>query len=70
MYDSSLVVGIGTTFFVDVLEVSCTGSILGQNIRGKFQVDSLSFSDRLIYLHVVSDPNCGFKSLAPGKPKD
>lgn len=70
VYDSTLAVGIGQTVFVDVFDASCGGSILGQNIRGKLRVDSLDFPNRVIYLHVLSDPNCGFKGLEPGKPKD
>jgi hypothetical protein len=33
-------------------------------------VDSLDFANRTIYLHVLSNPNCGFKSLVVGTPKD
>jgi hypothetical protein len=70
VYDSTLAVGIGQTVFVDVFDASCAGSILGQNIRGKLRVDSLDFANRTIYLHVLSNPNCGFKSLVVGTPKD
>jgi hypothetical protein len=70
VYDSTLAVGIGQTVFVDVFAGTCAGSFLGQNIRGKLRVDSLDFTNRVIYLHVLSNPNCGFKSLVVGKPKD
>lgn len=70
VYDSTLTVGIGQTVFVDVFDTSCAGSILGTNIRGKVRVDSLDFTNRLLYLHVLSNPNCGYKSLVTGTPKD
>lgn len=71
VYDSSLVVGVGQTVLIDVIDPSCNVfSILGQNIRAKFMVDSVKVAQRRIYLHLFVDPNCGFRSLAPGVPKE
>jgi hypothetical protein len=68
-YDSSMVVPIGQTIFIDAVEGSCF-SILGQNVRAKFVVDSVHAPSRTIYLHALGNPNCGFRSLAPGTPKE
>jgi len=66
-YDSSMVAPIGRTIFVDVLDASCSSfSLLGQNIRAKMVVDSIDASTRRIYVHVLADPNCGFRGLGPG----
>jgi len=73
-YDSSMVVPVGKTVFVDAIDTfSCSPySILGQNIRAKMVIDSVLPSSRQIFLHVLSNPNCGFRSLVPGGelPKD
>ena len=72
-YDSLLTVPVGKTIVVDKVDPSCNrfgGAFLGFNIRAKFVVDSVSASRRAIYLKVLSNPNCGFKSLEPGEPKD
>jgi hypothetical protein len=73
VYDSTLVLPVGKTLYVDVIDASCSNfSLLGQNIRGKIVVDSVIKSSRIIYLHLFSNPNCGFRSLLPGDdlPKD
>ena len=71
VYDSSLTVPIGRTFLIDVIESGCSiYSYLGQNIRAKMVVDSVHRTERLIYLHAFVDPNCGFRSLSSGTPKE
>ena len=71
VYDSSLTVPVGRTILVDVIDPSCSiYSFLGQNIRSKMVVDSVNTSSRLIYLHAFVDPNCGFRSLSSGTPKE
>jgi hypothetical protein len=70
-YDSSLVVPVGKTVVVDALDPTCSVfSLLGQNIRAKFVVDSVNTAERQIYIHLFVDPNCGFRSLAPGTPRE
>jgi hypothetical protein len=71
VYDSSLTVPIGRTILVDVIDPSCSAfSFLGQNIRGKLVVDSVKVAERRIFMRAFVDPNCGFRSLAPGTPKE
>ncbi len=69
-YDSLTTLPLGQTLLVDVLEQNCANSFLGANIRGKITVDSVQFVPRRIFLHVLVNPNCGFRSLVPGEPKD
>src|SRR5687768_2552689 len=69
--DSTLTVPVGRTVLVDVTEVGCQfESILGFNIRAKMVVESIDPVNRKIFLHILTNPNCGFSSLQPGEPKD
>lgn len=71
VYDSSLTVGVGRTVLVDVFDPSCNiFSLLGTNIFAKLVVDSVKVPERLIYVHLFVDPNCGFHSLTPGTPRE
>lgn len=70
-YDSSKVVPLGEILLVDVFDMSCSAfSLRGQNIRSKIQIDSVNMTTRAIYLRILSNPNCGFRDLVPGLPKD
>ena len=70
-YDSLLVVPLDKVLLVDALDPSCSAfSILGQNIRSKIQIDSVVPSRRTLYMHIVVNPNCGFRDLGPGVPKE
>lgn len=70
-YDSLLTIPAGKLLLVDVIEPACINlSILGPNVRSKVQVDSVNVTTRAIWLRVLSNPNCGFRSLTPGLPKE
>lgn len=70
VYDSMLVVPVGRTVLVDIIEPACaTESILGINIKAKLRIDSIDLADRRIFLRMVSNPNCGFRQLVPGGQK-
>jgi len=69
-YDSLVTVGVNKTVVVNVLSSDCAGALLGQNIYGMVRIDSLDLVKRAVYLHVRSNPNCGFRSLLTGIPKD
>ena len=71
-YDSLRTVPVGQVLFVDVIDaLHCSQfSLLGQNIRAKVEIDSVNTTSRAIYVHFLSNPNCGFRSLVPGLPKD
>ena len=68
-FDSSMVVPVGRTVLVDVIEQSCSQfSILGQHIYAKFVIDSTKTSTRTLYVHFLANLNCGFVSLGEGVP--
>jgi hypothetical protein len=70
-FDSSMVVPVGQTVLIDATDNSCSQfSILGQDIRAKMVIDSAKVSTRTIFVHVLSNPNCGFRSLVRGEPKN
>lgn len=67
VYDSSLVVPVGRVVLVDVFDLSCqTEALLGFNIRSKLRIDSIDVGSRAVYIHMVTNPNCGFRQLVPG----
>lgn len=71
VYDSLLTVPVGRTVLVELFnDPACFGALKGANLRAKLVVDSLDFTKRAIFLHVLSNPNCGFNSLGQGLPKD
>lgn len=68
-FDSSMVVPVGRTILVNVIEQSCSQfSILGQNLYAKFVIDSVQAPTRTIYVHFLANLNCGFVSLGEGVP--
>lgn len=70
-YDTTYVLPVGQTVLVDSFDPTCSPySFLGPNIRAKLVVDSVNASSRAIFLHVLSNPNCGFRQLTPGTPKE
>jgi len=69
VYDTVMALPVGKTLLVDVLEQGCSNSFLGANIKAKVSVDSVNTTSRAIFLHVLSDPNCGFRELIQGEPK-
>lgn len=69
-YDTVMALPVGQTMLIDVLDASCTSSFLGANIRAKMKVDSINVATRAVFLHILSDPNCGFRALNQGEPKD
>lgn len=65
--DSVLTVAIGETFAVRASASVC--QLYGSPfIYTKAVVDSVSTTTRRLWLTVVTDPNCGFRSFAPGRP--
>ena len=70
-YDSALVLPVGQVLLIDVVDPSCQGqSFLGFNIRAKLMIDSVDAARRKLYFRMLSNPNCGFRSLVAGIPKE
>lgn len=70
-YDSLLVVTPGQVVAVQTADPSaCPLPYLGTNIYGKLVVDSIRSSPTRVFFRSTVDPNCDFRSLLPGVPKD
>jgi hypothetical protein len=65
--DSLLTVDVGQTFAVRATATVC--QLYGSPfLYSKAVVDSVNTSTRRLWLTVVTDPNCGFRSFEPGRP--
>lgn len=70
-YDSLLVVTPGQVVAVQASDpVACPVPYLGTSIYGKLIVDSIRPSPTRVFFRSTVDPNCDFRSLLPGVPKD
>jgi hypothetical protein len=72
-YDSLVTLPVGRTLLIDKLDGTCAqfgGGFLGYNIKAKMVIDSVNLSSRAIFVKMLSNPNCGFRSLQTGLPKD
>ena len=68
--DSSVTLSVGEVAVIQVSTEICTYAIRGVNIYGKFVVDSIKPAGREIFGRLLNNPNCGFRSLVPGVPRD
>jgi hypothetical protein len=68
--DSAVVLQRGEVAAVQVNNPICLYSTVGSQMYGKFAVDSVSLPERRIFGKLATDPNCGFRSLEPGLPKE
>lgn len=66
--DSTLTTGVGQVVTMRVGASACVLN-LTPYMYTKFVIDSLSLAQRRLWLTVLTDPNCGFRSLVPGRPK-
>ena len=70
-YDTAMALVVGQTLLLDVIDQSCAGqSFLGFNIRAKLIMDSVNAARRAVFFRILSNPNCGFRSLVVGIPKE
>jgi hypothetical protein len=65
-YDSVFTVSPGETIVVESQAGSCSSTT---PLAAKLVVDSVSAASRAIFVRVRSNPNCGFRSLLPGRPE-
>jgi hypothetical protein len=68
-YDSVLVVQPGEPVLIQVSSTACSFAI-SPLLYSKMIVDSIKPQARILYFRLVSDPNCGFRSFAPGVPEN
>lgn len=70
-YDSTLVVPIGTTVALEMTDPTvCTSILTAQQFYAKVMVTAIDPVTKAIKLIATTDPNCGFRSLTTGVPKD
>ena len=70
-YDSTLVVPIGKTVALEMSDPTvCTSLLTTQLFYAKLMVTAVDPASRAIKLIATTDPNCGFRSLTTGVPKD
>ena len=71
--DDPLTVSVGEVVVIEARRNRqsdlCTFAI-SPNIYSKLVVDSVSTGTNAIWFRVVANPNCGFRSFAPGLPKN
>lgn len=66
-YDSVTVAAPGDVLLIEAFTPYCANDILtNQRIYSKVQIDSVNAAARSIDLHMIVDPNCGFRQLVPG----
>lgn len=69
VYDSTFAVAPGEGIVFELASDACQFS-LAQQLYAKLVIDSIVPARRQIYFRAVRDPNCGFRSLQPGVPKE
>ena len=65
--DSMVTIGVGDVVAVRA-NVSACAIDFSPFMYTKLVVDSLNAATRNLWLTLVTDPNCGFRSLEPGRP--
>lgn len=69
--DSALVVDVGDVVAIQSHDFNvCTSIYQSPEIYGKLTVREIDPAARTLLLRFTVDPNCGYRSLAPGVPKD
>lgn len=68
-FDSVLVSQPGDAILVQVITQNCQFA-LSPALYSKLAVDAIDPVTRTISFRMTHDPNCGFRSFAPGVPKD
>ena len=70
-YDSTLVVPVGSTVALEMSNPTvCTSILTTQVFYAKLMVTQVDPVAKSVKLIATTDPNCGFRSLTTGIPKD
>jgi hypothetical protein len=70
-YDSTKTVSVGQVVAFEAINTaSCTYSYNGYSVYGKLVVDSVNAAQQKLFVRATANPNCGFRSFAPGVPKN
>ena len=70
--DTAMVVGIGQTIITESHDLfnACFNAIKGQSYFSKISVTEVDLTLRRLIFTVTVNRNCGFRSFAPGLPRD
>lgn len=71
--DEPLTVSVGEVVVIEARrnqQGDLCGFALSPNIYSKIVVDSVSAGTNAIWFRLAANPNCGFRSFAPGLPKN
>jgi hypothetical protein len=66
--DTPTVLAVGDVVLIEAEPVFCVAS-LQPTIYSKLVVDAIDLATRSVRVHIVVDPNCGFRSLTEGLPE-
>ena len=65
-YDTQITLDIGRPVYIVAKATGCASDLYSNDMYAKLVVDSVHAGDRSIFFRIVTDPNCGFRSLVPG----
>jgi hypothetical protein len=65
-YDTLVTVGTGVPVYIVAKAGACASDLYSNDMYAKLVVDSVRTTDRSVFFRIVTDPNCGFRSLVPG----
>jgi hypothetical protein len=65
-YDTLTTLTVGTPVYIVAKASLCANDIYSNDMYAKLVVDSVHTADRSVFFRIVTDPNCGFRSLVPG----
>lgn len=69
--DTALVVSRNQVVIAQITDANaCSFSLTGTTLFAKMVVKAVNRVDRTMQVKFTVDPNCGFRSFAPGVPKD
>ena len=66
-YDTAITVDVGQPVLIVAKSTNCANNLYSNDLYAKIVVDSVRTGDRSIFLRIVTDPTCGFRSLVPGE---
>lgn len=69
VYDSTFTVALGEVIAVQSRPTPCAFDF-DPYLYSKLRVDSVKTTTRKLYVTVVTNPNCGYRSFLPGRPTD
>jgi hypothetical protein len=69
--DTGMIIQRGQVVIAQVTDATaCNFSITGTTLYAKIVVKAINRVDRTMQVKFTTDPNCGFRSFAPGVPKE